>query len=508
MGSDMRLTTRHGLLALLAGATLAACVPRKSSSVKSLIGSDDRQEINDEFSNAVIGTLHLGDGSAVCTAFASSAEEVITAAHCLAPGADATQYQFRTKKYGFRKLERLLQRGEKSDVAIFKAQQTTTDFLPVAGQQPDQSPTQLIGYDFRTLTLVRTSKGTIDLASAKGGVFTHNFDTLPGQSGSPLIQHGKVVAVHIGSLVGGKTNLAVGIQEIRNADVLSSYPHYAPENPVITAVVRSYQACAASLSCSTVFGIVANEVFNQGKSWVETYVEKVRTARKQAAEDKAFREHAQDRNSPENLSPGGWAGRDFGSGGDSRDTAIALLDVSQPLNDLIREVGLYIGASVELIFDQGFGREASDEEIKAMAQHIRNGASYGFLKATVFTELPIHERHGNNGTVSCDTFCAERRFTDAPGSCVSAKISTTGRGVLCSEVPGFVGGGELTCNCLGDGFNKPGNNGTVSCRDFCWGDQWGAIGNCLAAYKGESISCDAVTGSPQDCLCGGYGKKR
>jgi hypothetical protein len=55
-------------------------------------------------------------------------------------------------------------------------------------------------------------------------------------------------------------------------------------------------------------------------------------------------------------------------------------------------------------------------------------------------------------------------------------------------VPGFVDGGELACNGLVDGFNKPGNNGTVSCRDFCWGEQWGAIGNCLAAYKGDSIS--------------------
>ena len=106
--------------------------------------------------------------------------------------------------------------------------------------------------------------------------------------------------------------------------------------------------------------------------------------------------------------------------------------------------------------------------------------------------------------MSCDTYCAERRFTDAPGSCVSAKISTTGRGVHCSEVPGFVEGGELTCNCLGDGFNKPGNNGTVSCRDYCWGEEWGAIGNCLAAYKGDSISCDTASGSPQDCTCGGF----
>ncbi|MBM4253980.1 MAG: trypsin-like serine protease [Deltaproteobacteria bacterium] len=500
----MQLSASRYLVGLLLALTTVGCLQRNTSSTKAIIGGDDRQVVTDQTINAAVGTLHSGDGSALCTAFASSADEVVTAAHCLVAGTSDGQYQFWTKKHGYRKLERLSQSGVKSDVAVFKSSQLTPDFLPLASVQPNGSSARLIGFDFKTLSLVETTKGAIDVTSLKAGVYRHTFDTLPGQSGSPIVQDGKVVAVHIGSLKDGKVNLAVATREMEKADVLGGYPDFAPENPAASIIRRIGVKKIRDKVIEVILDDLTSDAYESAKTMVVNYIEKVWDRIKREAEAREFRTRALDRDNPGNLSPGGWTGPDFNRGADSRGTAIALTADGDADIDHKTELKIFLGGALGIIYERVLNRDFTADELRAMAQHIRNGGSYGFLKATVLKKLPINERHGNNGTVSCDTFCAERRFTDAPGSCVSAKISTTGRGVHCSEVPGFVDGGELTCSCLGDGFSKPGNNGTVSCRDFCWGEQWGAVGNCLAAYKGDSISCDTASGSPQDCVCGGF----
>lgn len=53
------------------------------------------------------------------------------------------------------------------------------------------------------------------------------------------------------------------------------------------------------------------------------------------------------------------------------------------------------------------------------------------------------KKHGNNGTVSCDTFCNGNQWPGGTGNCLSA--SQNGTDVPCDSAPG--GTGELTCLC-------------------------------------------------------------
>jgi hypothetical protein len=102
---------------------------------------------------------------------------------------------------------------------------------------------------------------------------------------------------------------------------------------------------------------------------------------------------------------------------------------------------------------------------------------------------------GNNGTATCTTFCEGAQWGEV-GGCVGAERSDTGQRLDCFTAPGFLGSAQLTCECE-RGFVKPGNNGTVSCGTFCGGAQWGPVGRCVGAVRsdtGQRLTCGAVPG--------------
>jgi hypothetical protein len=52
-------------------------------------------------------------------------------------------------------------------------------------------------------------------------------------------------------------------------------------------------------------------------------------------------------------------------------------------------------------------------------------------------------------------------------------------------------------------FQKSGNNGTVSCDTFCQGAQWGQTGSCFGGKTGSGayVDCAAVPQSDVQCIC-------
>ncbi|MDX2255632.1 MAG: DUF4157 domain-containing protein [Pseudanabaenaceae cyanobacterium bins.39] len=118
--------------------------------------------------------------------------------------------------------------------------------------------------------------------------------------------------------------------------------------------------------------------------------------------------------------------------------------------------------------------------------------------------LSIGERFdkpGNNGTVSCDTFCGAVNVNNQPvwGSKVGVNIG--------SRQPEGASG---VCQCAqsSDFFTKKGNNGTVTCDTFCSGSQWGQVGMCIASFdnrNGTGQGCDYLPGflggSELTCSC-------
>ena len=62
----------------------------------------------------------------------------------------------------------------------------------------------------------------------------------------------------------------------------------------------------------------------------------------------------------------------------------------------------------------------------------------------------------------------------------------------------------LVINCGAEKFEKPGNNGTVSCNTFCEGSQWGKVGKCVSASsEGAELGCDALLPAvgTLNCFC-------
>jgi hypothetical protein len=55
---------------------------------------------------------------------------------------------------------------------------------------------------------------------------------------------------------------------------------------------------------------------------------------------------------------------------------------------------------------------------------------------------------GNNGTVSCDTYCGGSQWAGGVGRCISASLSENSNVLSCSTVPGLLApGAQLLCQC-------------------------------------------------------------
>jgi serralysin len=112
-------------------------------------------------------------------------------------------------------------------------------------------------------------------------------------------------------------------------------------------------------------------------------------------------------------------------------------------------------------------------------------------------------KNGNNGTVSCDTFCGavngyKTVWGKEPGYCVKATNDNTGKIVGCDSSVGLLPSGkQLSCDCNSGVNVRHGNNGTISCNDFCKRTNneecvagWNTVTN-----KNIDATCDHVAGN-------------
>jgi len=95
-----------------------------------------------------------------------------------------------------------------------------------------QSPLTLPGYDPESDKYLVHKNCKATEIIGESGIIKHECDTLPGASGSPILQNGKVVGVHIGSFNDElrSFNLAVDIQLIESA------------NLTVTGLLEGYKA--------------------------------------------------------------------------------------------------------------------------------------------------------------------------------------------------------------------------------------------------------------------------
>jgi len=262
-----------------------------------IIGSDERQVLSDQdtsYAHAV-GILTV-DGKNRCSAFAISSRRIITAVHCVGkdksaeipstavaigptpsptpltdvsvpteqptpsqissaeinvstdqsstivppkienaisePVNETSQYLFTTlsgKTIGISKIEKIF---IENDIVYMELTEDSPDFL-IADKLKIDSPLILPGFDPDSdkFLVHRDCKATEIIGES--GIIKHECDTLPGASGAPVLQNGRVVAVHIGSFKDDlrSFNLAVDMLLLETANLTSTglLEGYKPE---------------------------------------------------------------------------------------------------------------------------------------------------------------------------------------------------------------------------------------------------------------------------------------
>ena len=115
---------------------------------------------------------------------------------------------------------------------------------------------------------------------------------------------------------------------------------------------------------------------------------------------------------------------------------------------------------------------------------------------------------GNNGSVSCNTYCATGWNNEASlgSQCVAAKRAD-GLAASCDDSTYPVG---LSCQCQAADYVTHGNNGTVSCDAYCEGGTNNEIpkgSTCVSATNGRwdgsavGLNCTSVPGTSINCGC-------
>lgn len=112
-------------------------------------------------------------------------------------------------------------------------------------------------------------------------------------------------------------------------------------------------------------------------------------------------------------------------------------------------------------------------------------------------------KDGDNGAATCNTYCAGSQWGTV-GTCVAAAITNYPCGNTPGFVSS--GELTCQCqNSSGQLFWKHGNNGTVSCNTYCAGSQWpGGTGTCSTSFLPETCSGGPgtlPTGAELSCIC-------
>lgn len=176
----------------------------QSASVQQIVGKDDRSPASLSYSD-VIGSLSFGDYH-VCTAYLSAPNVVSTAVHCAPAQENIERYSFKTQSGKIFSLKKNLKNLSGRN-ASFETFEQSPKFLESATFNI-QEPVSIISYSSR-------SKRFLESPAARAKLTTqgllHTLDTEPGSSGAPVLQNGRVVAIHEGALIESEQNYATRI---------------------------------------------------------------------------------------------------------------------------------------------------------------------------------------------------------------------------------------------------------------------------------------------------------
>lgn len=191
------------------------------SGVQQIIGEDNRTTDNTEWIRGRVGAL-LKDGSHHCTAFATGPRTITTAYHCIenqpemllqvktdesaSRKVDLSRFSFKVanRTTGVAKVRSVLR---DSDIAVLEIAEPNTSWFEL-GSYTRRPISQIISVNGDDTGCITNSARVFE--TNRMGVFAHALDSIPGASGSPILQNDRVIGIHIGAL--RNFNLAVAVQ--------------------------------------------------------------------------------------------------------------------------------------------------------------------------------------------------------------------------------------------------------------------------------------------------------
>jgi V8-like Glu-specific endopeptidase len=176
----------------------------QSASVQQIVGGDDRIPAGQSYSD-VVGSLSFGDYH-VCTAYFSAPNVISTANHCAPATENLERYSFKTQSGKTFALKNLVKNLSTRNAA-FETVVQSSKFLESAPFD-NQRPVNIVSYSAKSNRYLESAIGKAKM-TVQG--LLHTLDTEPGSSGAPVLQGGRVVAVHEGGLIDSPQNYATRI---------------------------------------------------------------------------------------------------------------------------------------------------------------------------------------------------------------------------------------------------------------------------------------------------------
>lgn len=202
------------------------CGSRNNEQIKlqSILKDDSRTREADVRLKNAIGSLKDENGL-ICSAFIINYNELVTARHCIDLHQPLNQYYFENSFGQKIKLTQINESLAQADIISFQI--STQVFTLISGTFNPTSGATITGVDPHN-KLVSSEECKVQENTMANGFFEYVCDTESGQSGSPILQNGLVIGIHLGNNPHKNVNIGVSLVSKNSADINNIAP-YEPE---------------------------------------------------------------------------------------------------------------------------------------------------------------------------------------------------------------------------------------------------------------------------------------
>jgi hypothetical protein len=208
--------TSFSALVCLLQATLFSCGHQDQEMKSHTSSIVQAQSSNRNFASEYAGSIGRLEfkGQLYCAAFAIEKDKVATAAHCLSKDPSELENTFYVNaKLSKIRIVRVVSNLENSDYAVLELAEEPNLKPFLTGELRANAKVSLWrSSPYLRANEIQSAEGDVEVQTSEYSSFYHMANTSPGDSGSPLIQGGKVVGMHIGSNLNLTKNMGALLQ--------------------------------------------------------------------------------------------------------------------------------------------------------------------------------------------------------------------------------------------------------------------------------------------------------